>query len=122
MLINLSNHPSANWPEEQKLKALELYKEIVDIPFPEVDPNGEEEYIENLAGEYLNKILEIKNRTSETVVVHLMGELTFSFALLVKLKANGVRCVASTTQRVVMDEGNGRVTKLFRFVRFREYN
>lgn len=122
MLINLSNHPSANWPEEQKLKALELYQEIVDIPFPEVDPNGEEEYIENLAGEYLNKILEIKNRTSETVVVHLMGELTFSFALLVKLKANGVRCVASTTQRVVMDEGNGRVTKLFRFVRFREYN
>lgn len=122
MLINLSNHPSINWSQEQKLKALELYKEIVDIPFPEVDPNGEEEYIENLAGEYLNKILEIKNRTSETVVVHLMGELTFSFALLVKLKANGVRCVASTTQRVVMDEGNGRVTKLFRFVRFREYN
>lgn len=122
MLINLSNHPSINWSQEQKLKALELYKEIVDITFPEVDPNGEEEYIENLAGEYLNKILEIKNRTSETVVVHLMGELTFSFALLVKLKANGVRCVASTTQRVVMDEGNGRVTKLFRFVRFREYN
>jgi hypothetical protein len=122
MLINLSNHPSINWSQEQKLKALELYKEIVDIPFPEVDPNGEEEYIENLAGEYLNKILEIKNSTSETVVVHLMGELTFSFALLVKLKANGVRCVASTTQRVVMDEGNGRVTKLFRFVRFREYN
>lgn len=122
MLINLSNHPSDNWPQEQKKKAIELYQKIVDIPFPEVDPNGEEKYIENLSSEYLNKILEIKNRTSETVVVHLMGELTFSFALLVKLKANGVRCVASTTQRVVMDEGNGRVTKLFRFVRFREYN
>lgn len=122
MLINLSNHPSDNWPQEQKKKAIELYQKIVDIPFPEVDPNGEEKYIENLSSEYLNKILEIKNSTSETVVVHLMGELTFSFALLVKLKANGVRCVASTTQRVVMDEGNGRVTKLFRFVRFREYN
>jgi len=121
MLINLSNHPSDNWSNEQKLKAIEQYQKIVDIPFPEVDPNGDEEYIENLAGQYLNKILEIKNRTFETVVVHLMGELTFSFALLVKLKAYGVRCVASTTQRVVMDEGNGRVTKLFRFVRFRKY-
>jgi hypothetical protein len=121
MLINLSNHPSADWSQEQKLKAIELYQEIIDMPFPNVDPNGDEEYIENLTNEYLNKVLEIKNRTSKKLVVHLMGELTFSFALLVKLKANGIKCVASTTKRIVEATSQNTIVKTFVFVRFREY-
>jgi hypothetical protein len=121
MLINLSNHPSENWPEEQKQKALELYQEIVDMPFPEVDPNGDEAYVENLVNDYFCKVQEIKNQTLDEIAVHIMGELTFCFALVEKLSVNGIKCIASTTQRVVKDEGNGKVTKVFRFVRFREY-
>jgi len=120
MLINLTNHPSAGWSQEQKLKAIELYQEIIDMPFPDVDPNGDEEYIENLTNEYLNKVLEIKNRTSKKLVVHLMGELTFCFALIVKLKANRIKCIASTTKRIV-EEKDGIKTSIFKFCKFREY-
>lgn len=36
------------------------------------------------------------------------------------LQASGIRCVASTTARDVVEEGGVKVSK-FRFVRFREY-
>ncbi|NSW45396.1 MAG: CRISPR-associated protein [Bacteroidales bacterium] len=121
MLINLSNHPSDSWPESQKQKAHELYQEIIDLSFPEVDPNGDEEYIENLAELYLNKIIEIKNRTSNTVIVHLMGELTFCFALVKKLQGYNIKCVASTTKRMVDTTSKNTIVKTFSFVRFREY-
>jgi hypothetical protein len=39
--------------------------------------------------------------------VHLMGEMTFTFALVRKLQAAGIRCVASTTARDVVEEGGG---------------
>ena len=52
--------------------------------------------------------------------VHLMGEMNFTFALITKLKARGIKCVASTTQRETVEEGGVKVSK-FNFVRFREY-
>lgn len=44
MLLNLSNHPSSLWCDEQKKAAETLFGEIVDLPFPQVDPNGDEAY------------------------------------------------------------------------------
>lgn len=38
VFINCSNHPSERWSREQK-QAAEGYGEIVDLPFPEVDPS-----------------------------------------------------------------------------------
>ena len=37
MFINLTNHPSATWSEEQ-LKAARQYGEIVDLHFPIIEP------------------------------------------------------------------------------------
>ena len=45
------NHPRANWSQEQISAAYE-YGEILDIPFPEVDPHGDERYLDNLASQY----------------------------------------------------------------------
>ena len=36
MFINLSNHPSLKWNEDQKKAALEMGGRIIDMPFPPV--------------------------------------------------------------------------------------
>ena len=119
MLINLSNHPSIHWSKEQK-KASEIFGKLLDIPFPQVDEKADEIYISELADEYFQKILVISKK--EEVVVHLMGELTFTFALLKRLQKYGIRCIASTSKRLVQGEFPGRKSEvLFQFERFREY-
>ena len=43
-LINFTNHPSGAWSPEQ-LAAAARYGEIIDISFPAVDPNADEENV-----------------------------------------------------------------------------
>ena len=122
MLINLSNHPSPNWPEIQ-LQAAIQYGKIIDLPFPEVNPAGDEEYIQTLCEEYLQKIDVIcrdKACPVSTLTVHIMGEMTFSFAMVNALQKRGITCVASTTERIASEE-NGVKKSEFRFVQFRKY-
>jgi len=38
-LINLSNHPSGNWPAEQIQVAQAQYGRVVDMPFPRINPS-----------------------------------------------------------------------------------
>ncbi len=113
MLLNLSNHPSASWSESQLAAA---GGQVVDMLFPQVAPDGNETYIENLANEYLRTILENKDISA----VHVMGEMNFTFALVTRLKASGIKCVASTTQRETVEKDGVKISK-FQFVRFREY-
>jgi len=119
MLINLSNHPSANWSQEQ-LDAAGKYGKIVDLPFPNIDPGAETEEIVSLAKEYVQRI---KKLVCENFLpaVHIMGELTFCFALVSFLHEEGVTCLASTTTRQTADFPDGTKTSRFEFVRFREY-
>ncbi|MDR1583604.1 MAG: CRISPR-associated protein [Prevotellaceae bacterium] len=118
MLINLSNHPSATWQKDQ-IEAAAVYGEVIDIPFPDVDPNGDDAYIQSLCNEYLEKILQIMQGKQGTV--HVMGEITFTHNIVNALQAKGVNCIASTTQRVVTETGNGVKETLFMFSRFRKY-
>ncbi|MGM9745877.1 MAG: CRISPR-associated protein [Paludibacteraceae bacterium] len=113
MFLNLSNHPSVLWSPEQLAAA---GGQVVDIPFPQVAPDGDEAYIESLADEYYDKIKAMQGVTT----VHLMGEMNFTFALVTKLKASGIKCVASTTKRETIEENGVKISK-FKFVRFREY-
>jgi len=113
MLLNLSNHPSSNWTEPQLAAA---GGNVVDLAFPQVAPNGDEAYIEQLANDYYNKI----NAMSNIEAVHIMGEMNFTYALVSKLKAHNIRCVASTTKRETVEENGVKISK-FNFVRFREY-
>ena len=113
MLLNLSNHPSANWAEEQLAAA---GGRGIDMPFPQVAPDGDEAYIENLANEYLDEILKMDN----VEAVHIMGEMNFTYSLVNKLKAHNIKCVASTTKRETVEENGVKVSK-FKFVKFRNY-
>lgn len=38
MLLNLSNHPSDLWTEQQTKTARQLYGRLIDSPFSNVDP------------------------------------------------------------------------------------
>lgn len=117
-LINFSNHPSCHWSEKQKEEALK-YGEIIDIPFPEVDANGDENYIDNLAAHCMNKIQTMCD--TAIVTIHLMGELTLTFSLLKRLQEKGIRCIASTSKRIVKEYPNGRKEVIFQFERFRDF-
>ena len=122
MLINLSNHPSPDWSKQQ-LAAAQAYGKVIDLPFPDVDSSGDEEYIQTLCEEYLQKMDDICRDgvcPASTVTVHIMGEMTFTFAMVNALQKRGILCVASTTERVASEE-NGVKTSEFRFVQFREY-
>ena len=121
MLINLSNHPSSNWPKEQFFAAKE-YTEIVDIPFPAIDPQLDAISILRLAKEHLHIVLEELGTSEDPLnAVHLMGEMTFTFALVAMLQKHNIKCLASTTKRQVVNLKEGKKTVEFQFVRFREY-
>lgn len=120
MLINLTNHLSSQWDEKQ-LKAAEQFGKCIDMPFPVINPNVGREEIETLANRYMEQIEELAKEENANVAVHLMGEMTFTFALANKLKEKGISCVASTSQRVSIDMGNGQKSVQFKFVQFREY-
>ena len=50
-----------------------------------------------------------------------MGEMTFTYNLVQKLNSYGHYCVASTTERVAVENPDGSKTVQFEFVQFREY-
>ncbi|HPE34649.1 MAG TPA: CRISPR-associated protein [Bacteroidales bacterium] len=122
MILNLSNHPTNQWDVKQKELANMLYGTIVDIPFPDISPTDDTKALVKLAKKYVGICMEKLNSSSEPHnAVHLMGEMTFSFALVAALQREGITCIASTTRRNVSDFGNGQKNVRFDFVSFREY-
>lgn len=118
LFINLSNHPSSTWQPAQ-LKAARQYGEIIDIDFPTVDALCKPERVDHLANQYAQDII---NRGAPTcITAHVMGEMTLTFRIVELLKAQGIRCVASTTERIVTDLTDNRKETQFSFVQFREY-
>lgn len=118
ILINLSNHPSVQWSEEQ-LNAAKDFGDIEDWDFPSIDCEADNKFILQLADEYLARIFE-RIKTSN-ITVHIMGEMTFTYALVTKLKNLDIPCIASTTERKVTENADGTKTSSFHFVRFRQY-
>lgn len=115
-LLNLSNHPSTLWGSNQKKSAERLYERIQDLPFPQISPDWDENQLDDLVQEYLVKIQDINPSA-----VHIMGEMTFTHRLVNRLKEVGITCIASTTQRDVVEEDNGIKTSTFKFIKFRKY-
>lgn len=116
--INLSNHPSAKWSDAQR-EAAQQIGTIIDMPFPAISPNATHQEVQNLVEEYVERVEAFAQKAS--VVVHVMGELTFNFAFVSRMKALSIKCVASTTQRIVNEIGDSKKEVEFHFVAFREY-
>lgn len=114
--INLSNHPSDKWTSEQVMESNRLFGNILDLPFPIVNPEGDGKYIDSLVEEYLKKIEDIEN----VEAIHVMGEFNFCYKIINELKKRGYKCVASCTKRDTVEENGVKISK-FNFVQFREY-
>ena len=119
MFINHTNHASAKWSAAQK-EAAHVWGEIVDLPFPDIGADWDEERVVRLAEENAAKILAKKPRA-----VLCQGEFTYVYHLVNLLRAAGVTALAATSRREVSEERaqDGSVRKISRFVftRFREY-
>ena len=118
MFVNLSNHPSKTWNETQK-KAAQQYGQIIDMPFPTISATGDELYILDLVRDI--KVQKLYRFNPLNDVIHVMGELCFTFALVQELKKNGFVCLASTSERVVEEKESGIKEVKFEFMRFRAY-
>ncbi len=118
MFINFSNHLLSTWTEKQ-IKAAKEYGELEEIVFPNINPQFTTEQVQMLATDYVDKIL--THYSTKNLTVHVMGELTFCFSVVQQLKEKGVRCVASTTERVVEETDDNKKISKFTFVQFREY-
>lgn len=116
--INLTNHPSDTWGEQQ-LEAARKYGEMVDMPFPQVDPEMTTQQVKAIALEQVHRIME--QGSVSNLTVHVMGEMTLVYHIVDLLKRRGVRCVASTTKRIVNTNADGKTESVFRFVNFRDY-
>lgn len=120
LFVNLSNHPYKDWSEDQK-KAAEKYGEVQDMAFPEIDPAMKIDKIKKEIA--AAQIDEIKNMCKERrVTVHIMGEMSYTFYVVSQLKAFGIRCICSTSERDTEDLGGGEKKVTFRFKRFRDYD
>lgn len=117
LFINISNHPSDKWSAAQKAAT---GAEIVDIPFPIVDPNLGEEELDEIADGIIVQVLNLAKDHSP-ITAHVMGEMTLTMRLVGRLNYEGVTCVAATTNRDVVENPDGTRTVMFNFVRFRKY-
>lgn len=115
MLLNLSNHPFSSWSAEQ-IEAAHSYGRIVDMPFPNIDPKASADLVLILAERFLVEIRKI-----DPNAIHVMGEMTFTFALVRLLQKVGYLCLAATSERMV-SEYDGKKIITFQFVQFRPYN
>lgn len=58
MLINFTNHPSAQWSAEQKAAA-QVYGKVIDLAIPAIDPATNEAVLDSLATVYADHILHL---------------------------------------------------------------
>lgn len=120
VFINHTNHPSAQWSEEQ-LQAARQYGDVVDLPFPQIEAGLSEAEVHDMAEAAAGRIAVLKPSA-----VMVQGEFTYSYALIRLLQAAGIRVVAACSERqtiAALNERQETVKKsVFKFVQFRVYD
>lgn len=119
MLINCTNHPYEIWNEPQR-KASRVYGEVVDLPFPQIDPAATPEEIRGIVDRYVD---EIETRKPEAVLA--AGEFTCLFMLVDRLLRDGVEVLCTCSRRITEEEkkpdGSNEKKTHFYFEGFRRY-
>lgn len=119
VFLNFTNHPAEQWSSEQRAAA-QQYGPIEDLPFPAVPPEYMRQDVESLAEQYVKKILK-----KDPAAVLCQGEMTLTFAVVMRLKAEGVPVLAACSERRTSERlnDNGETIREshFAFLGFREY-
>lgn len=120
MLVNLTNHPSAFWADAQRAKARERWGDILDIPFPQVDPAWTTEELFSVAKATVSHVL-----TMSPDAILCQGETGMTFALVQLFQLAKIPVYTATSARDVeetrLEDGGTRKHSVFRFVQFRVY-
>lgn len=120
MLINLTNHPSEYWNNQQRAAATEQWGGIYDYPFPAVQAQCHSADIEAMAQKVVAEVLSFAPDA-----VLCQGEMTLCFTLVRLFQKHHIPVVAAASQREVKEthqpDGSARKEAVFRFVQFREY-
>ena len=69
MFINISNHPSSKWSQEQIIAAKKLGGDIIDIPFPIVPTRSSTKEIEAIADIIHHEIMSLAAKERKTTVM-----------------------------------------------------
>ena len=128
IFINLSNHPTDKWSEAQKAAVINKYqpKQIIDIAFPPINPEWNLDRVRTLVHAYREEIINHLQDKDDYIILHIMGEMCFTHALVNMMSAYKVNCICSTTKRVVTtkyDDNGVEIGKetQFEFCKFRDY-
>ena len=122
--MNLSNHPSDAWSDEQmrSARALDPDAELIDLPFPHVDPALSTQEVIDLAEQEWTRIMsELTHHHQRPLHAMISGETIFCVALVRKLQDAGITCYCATTKRVSETDAQGVKSSIFTFVKFREW-
>lgn len=122
MFVNVSNHPSSRWSDDQREAALTLGGEIRDVQFPNVPPMATNDDVLDMAFDLVDDLFhEIGAGQGDVVMVQ--GEFSLTIAVVNRLHAYGIKCVVACSEREVVETvANGETTKtaVFKFRQFRE--
>lgn len=119
--VNFTNHSSSKWAPSQ-VEAAEKYGNIVDVPFPMVNPTATKEEIKAMADKAVAEIL-----ANHPSAVMAQGEFTLTFEVVKRLQKEGITCVVACTRRRTDEEvqqlAAAGLTRegMFAFMGFREY-
>lgn len=120
MFLNFSNHPAESWQKKQ-FDVASIYGEVIDLPFPQIDPAASSEDVEKLARVYVDKVIKMNPD-----VVFAAGEFTFTYLVVRGLLQAGVRVVSSCSERqtveITRDDGTMTKSVHYDFVQFRDYS
>lgn len=113
MFINCTNHPYSCWSEGQLYAAHAAYGDIVDYPFPAVDPLWNEE---QLAQEARRIGAELEAMQPDAVLCQ--GEMGMTFALVSLLGEKGIPALHACSERIAREQiaPDGRTIKVSEFV------
>ena len=131
--LNISNHPSDKWGDKQRNSALEMAEEIIDLPFPNINPEWDTVKYSHISS--LDDLIKpFKKRDSEkslkdfplyhnnqNTVVMVMGEMCYTHYLVNLLQKEGYTVIGSTTERNTVQNADGTKTVKFEFCKFRNY-
>ena len=119
MLLNLTNHPSQRWPEEQHRAAVARWGSVADFPFPAVAPEASTAQVAELARHTVEQVCALRPEA-----VLCQGEMTLTAALVALLQREGFPVYAACSRRESREsvrDGGVMKTACFRFAGFRAY-
>jgi CRISPR-associated Csx2 family protein len=89
-LVNISAFPFDEWSPTHQSLIRQEYQKVTDLLFPEDIARLNEADFQALIASYYKKILLIRPQA-----VHVLGEITFTYGLVERLKKAGIPCFAA---------------------------